>query len=387
MTPVAMGPRDILFYSDFPLGYHNREAEEKMARFAGRGHRVVYVEQLGIRNPRLRHVARVGRTLLGRARPAAAAHGSSPPFEVVSPTIVPPRRAPVVDTVNRRRLTRQLLAPLGDPAETIFWVRYPTPELISVLDAAHPRLVIYEQVDDHASSPGMTPRLRSVFRRAEDELLARAGLVFAWSEPLRDALSERHRNVVLATAAFDAERFAPLAAQPPEATQVAAYTGSIDFRFDAELVREVAERLPGWRFVLAGPLLDRTATALGELSNVELLGPLEPDEVPGVIASASVCLMPYRKTEFADMLFPIKLVEYLAAGRPVVTTPVRAVREFGDVVATASTAADFAGAIEAAAAGDSAEKRARRAERARPFSWDARIDGMERAIQEALERG
>lgn len=378
--------REIVFYSDFPFGYHNREAEEKMARFAARGYRVVYVEQLGIRNPSLRHAGRLVRSV-ARRRGSPSPAGVAAPFDVVSPKLLPPRHTPGVDALNRRWLARQLLAPVRDPSRAIFWVRYPTPEVIGVLDDARPALVVYEQVDDHATSPGMTPRLRALYRRVEDELLSRAGLVFAWSEPLRAALAERHPNVVLATASFDASRFAPLAAQPPSGDRVAAYTGSIDFRFDAELVRSTAERLPEWRFVLAGPVLDPRAASLGDLPNVDLLGALEPAAVPGVVEAASVCLMPYRTTEFADMLFPIKLVEYLAAGRAVVSTPVLAVREFADVVRTATTAGELAAAIEESAASDSADERRHRAERAAPYSWDARIDDMERAIEEALGRG
>lgn len=86
---------EILFYSDFPFGFHNTEAEEKMARFASRGWRVVYVEQLGIRNPRPRHLLRA---LRARRSPRVA---QAVPFQVVSLKLLPPRRAPLVDGVNR----------------------------------------------------------------------------------------------------------------------------------------------------------------------------------------------------------------------------------------------------------------------------------------------
>ena len=100
---------DILFYSDFPYPFHNTEAEEKMARFAARGWRVVYVAQLGIRNPRPSHVVRA----LRRGKSPA----QEPPFEVVRPKLVPPRRVPGVDAVNRRWLARQLLGHVRDPEQ------------------------------------------------------------------------------------------------------------------------------------------------------------------------------------------------------------------------------------------------------------------------------
>ena len=188
---------EILFYSDFPLGYHNREAEERMARFATRGYRVHYVEQLGMRNPRLGHLPRLLRTLVG---PPGSASDSLP-FDVVSPKLLPARGAPLVDAVNRRWLGRQLAARLDDPREAIFWIRYPTRELIPFVTEAAPRLVIYEMVDDHPGAPGMTDRMRRIFFAAERRILALAGLVFASSEPIRARLACLHPNVVLAPAA------------------------------------------------------------------------------------------------------------------------------------------------------------------------------------------
>jgi glycosyltransferase involved in cell wall biosynthesis len=98
-------------------------------------------------------------------------------------------------------------------------------------------------------------------------------------------------------------------------------------------------------------------------------------------------LLPYRRSAASDSLFPIKLVEYLAAGRPIVATAIRAANEFADVVSIADTPAEFAAAIEQSAREDSDAARQTRVSRARPFSWDRRVDEMEQAIQAALARG
>jgi hypothetical protein len=96
-------------------------------------------------------------------------------------------------------LARQLGDRLVDPSEAIFWIRFPTPEVVSFAETAKPRLVVYEVVDDHENSPGMNDRLRRVFRAAERRILALAGLLFVssdrtpWtSEPLAP-LPERPR--------------------------------------------------------------------------------------------------------------------------------------------------------------------------------------------------
>jgi glycosyltransferase involved in cell wall biosynthesis len=370
--------RELLFYSDFPFGYHNPEAEERMRRFASRGYEVHYVEQLGIRNPRPRHLLRV-LSMLRRPRQQVDV-----PFEVISPKLLAPRHVWPTDQLNRRWLTRQLLRHLRTPGEAILWIRYPTPELVPLVEETRVALVIYECVDDHEASPGITARLRRVMRAAERRILARADLVLASSEPVRSRLADLHANVLrIPAAAVDMEAFEvpPLAEAAPS---LALYTGHADFRFDCELVAAVAGEMPDWTFVITGPVTRQVRRRLAPLPNVDLAGQCPPREIPGLLASTRVCLLPYRLGSFTDSLFPVKLVEYLAAGRPVVGVPMHALREFGAVVRTAASPADFAGAIRKAAADDSAGARSRRREAARPFDWNRQIEGMDRAIREAL---
>ena len=363
---------DLLLYSDFPFGFHNAEAEEKATRFAARGWRVVYVEQLGIRNPRPRHVLRALRR--------AGAPPRAVPFEVVSPKLLPPRRAPGIDALNRRWLARRLLDRVRDPAATVLWVRFPTPELVPLVEEHAWRAVVYEAVDDHAAGPGMTERLVSVLRAAEGRFLACADVVFAWSEPIRERLAELHPNVLLATAAADLEPLQEVAAVSGE-EHTAVFAGALGFRFDERLAAESARLLPDWTLVLAGPADEGAVRALAGLPNVRLTGRFEHGELPALLARAAVALIPYRRNAFTDTLVPVKLVEYLAAGRPVVSTPIRAAEGFADVVAFAAGAEAFAEAVRAAARDDSPEARRRRVERARPYSWERRIDQLEAAIE------
>jgi glycosyltransferase involved in cell wall biosynthesis len=368
---------DLLFYSDFPLGFHNTEAEEKMRRFAARGWRVSYVEQLGIRNPRPKHALRALRRAKGPARET--------PFEVVSPKLLPARRAPVVGTVNRRWLARQLRRYVNDPAEAVLWIRFPTPEIVPLAVGGPWRAVVYEVVDDHAAGPGMTDRLRELFLEAEERLLARTDVVFAWSEPIRASLAVRHPNVHLATAAVDLEELEPVASAPGQ-DRTAVFTGELGFRFDEELAAEVAERLPEWTFLLAGPAGREAEEALAGHRNVVLTGRYEHHELPRLLARGRVALVPYRQNEFTDTLVPVKLVEYLAAGRPVVSTPMRAAEGFSDVVTFASGPERFAQAVRFVG-DDSEEARRRRVQRVRPYSWERRIDEMEAAIEAAAANG
>jgi glycosyltransferase involved in cell wall biosynthesis len=371
---------EILFYSDLPFGYHMADAEERMSRFAARGYRVHYVEQLGIRNPRPRHVLRVLRTLSSRPQ------RSTVPFEVSSPKLLPPRRAPLVGRLNRAWLSRQLLELVEDPTGTVFWLRYPTPELVPLVEGQPWRVVVYEAIDDHEQSPGMNDRLRRLFREAEQRILARAGVVFVSSEAMEERLAKLHPNVIRApAAAVDLDAFSSPFLDAPN-RRVAVYAGSIDFRFDAKIVAAAAERLPDWRFEIAGPIEGPAKGRLGQLPNVRLAGRLPAADIPTLLAGASVCLMPYRQDAFTDTVFPVKLVEYLAAGKPIVSTPIAAVREFSDVVAVGADPDLFAEAIVAAAASDSEAERQTRIDRARPFSWERRMDQLQHAVEAAARR-
>ena len=309
-----MTAASLLFCSDFPLGYHNPEAERTLAGFAARGYACTYVEKLGIRNPAPAHLVEIAR----RLRRGGGAAAPERPFATCSPKLLPPRHVPPFDALNRRWLARQLDARAPSPERTILWIRYATPELVPYAERAAWPLVVFEAVDDHLASPGLPPGLRPRLERAEARMLRRAGLVFAWSEAIAERLRELHPRVVVAGAAADLEAFAAARdAQAPE-PRVAAYAGSLDARFDAALVAAVARALPGWRFRLAGPADETAARLLSGLSNVELLGRVPPETVPGLLAGASVCLMPYRLDAFNDTLFPLKLVESLASGRPAV---------------------------------------------------------------------
>jgi glycosyltransferase involved in cell wall biosynthesis len=380
---AGLRPHEILFCSDFPWRYHNPEAEERVAHLARRGHRVVYAEMFGIRDPRPRHLARAVRAL----RPGgSAAPSQALPFEVVSPRLLPPRHAPGMRRLNRRWLTRQLLGRLRTPRAAIVWVRFPSPELVDVVEACDPRLLVYELVDDHRLSMTSAALLRR-YDDAEGAFLARAGLVLANSEPIQARLDRlRPGTVLFESAAVELDRFADAATRASPQPRTALYLGGIDRRIDAALLRDAAERLPDWRFSVIGPAEREQLRVLQGIPNVDLPGPVPPAAAPGLIASAQVCLMPYEQSDFNRNLFPVKLIHYLAVGRPVAAVPLEATTGFANVVELGEGGPGFADAMLRAAAADRPEDRRRRQERAGEFSWETRTDLLEAHIEAALNR-
>lgn len=177
--------------------------------------------------------------------------------------------------------------------------------------------------------------------------------------------------------ACDPVHFTSGAEVPPAVESVAepriGYVGALDSRaFDCELVMRIAADHPAWSFVLVGPADLGVASRLQSLPNIHLLGPVSYEDLPGVLNGFDVCLIPYRVGDRIDYVQPKKLFEYLAAGKPVVATPLPALRRLKAPHRLARTAEEFGTAI-AAALDDRGEEasRARRAS-ALAHTWELR---------------
>jgi len=131
------------------------------------------------------------------------------------------------------------------------------------------------------------------------------------------------------------------------------YTGYLKKHLDWDLLEALALRHPGWSFVFVGgeephPGLESVLRRLRALPNVHLLGEKATEEILAYPQHFDVCIMPYRRMAYTEYIYPLKLHEYLATGRPVVGTPIRSLQGFSDVVRLASTEDDWSAALEEA---------------------------------------
>jgi UDP-galactopyranose mutase len=170
---------------------------------------------------------------------------------------------------------------------------------------------------------------------------------------------------------------------PPQSRQstsspVIGYVGGLHRHVDVALLAELARVQPSWRIVCVGPV-QRPCPELRGLPNVSLLGPRDHAEIAHHIAGFDVCLVPYLRTAFTATVWPTKLLEYLAMGKPVVATPLPAVadlsRKFGDVVTIApNEPAAFGAAVQTALhEADDAVAAARRRRAADGGDWEVRM--------------
>lgn len=165
------------------------------------------------------------------------------------------------------------------------------------------------------------------------------------------------------------------------------YVGFIMDRTDLDLIKFVATQRPQWRVLLTGPqypagYLDESG--LLELPNIEYLGTVPQEEVPGFLRSLDVCLMPHRDTEYSRSMGPLKLYQYLASGRPIVSTNVAGLERVREHVLVAHDPEEFIKHIETALQTDTQERSAERIEVAKHNSWPVRVREMFDVVQKRL---
>jgi len=154
---------------------------------------------------------------------------------------------------------------------------------------------------------------------------------------------------------------------------VAGFVGCIDARVDVDMIERISNQLPSWRFEFVGPVVDQSAgERLAALANATLHGSAQPAELPTLMASFDVGLIPFKQSDFTRFIYPIKANEYLAAGLPVVMTPFANLTEFDGAVRVAASADEFVSALEDEIRRDSSHRQSTRQAFASMNSWGNR---------------
>jgi glycosyltransferase involved in cell wall biosynthesis len=271
----------------------------------------------------------------------------------------------------------------------------------------HEAATLYDITDDWTTFT-QSPRHTALIRRQDAALCHKADAVIVCSQKLLDLkrplIAGKVRKQEDASAVggglhlipngVDADHYAkigdpsfppaPAAAHWPK--PVFGYTGTIHpDRVDLPLLSHLAATLQKGSLVLVGPnhLPPETLARFTTRKNVFFTGPVPYREIPAYMQAFDVCITPHRMTPFTESLNPIKLWEYLAAGKPIVSTNVAGFRDYPQHVSIASTPEDFTRALSAALAEDPAKPRARRAE-ARRHSWESRVEQVESVIASVM---
>jgi glycosyltransferase involved in cell wall biosynthesis len=231
---------------------------------------------------------------------------------------------------------------------------YYTPMMLPFSRHIEPTVTVFDAMDELSKFKFAPVKLLEL----EQELIDRADVVFTGGSSLFEAKKDRHDNVYCFASSVDRAHFAKARARqfdPADQEDLPrprlGFYGVIDERFDIDLLAKVAEMRPNWSFVMVGPVVKIAPEDLPKRHNIHYLGGKTYDQLPSYLSGWDVALMPFAMNESTQFISPTKTPEYLAGGRPVVSTPVRdVVRHYGELegVQIASTAEEFVEGCERA---------------------------------------
>ncbi|MEA3067785.1 MAG: hypothetical protein QOK41_1192 [Sphingomonadales bacterium] len=231
---------------------------------------------------------------------------------------------------------------------------YYTPMMLPFSRHLDVDVTVYDAMDELSKFRFAPARLLEL----EQELIDKADIVFTGGSSLYEAKKDRHPNVHCFPSSVDRTHFAKArgglfdpADQEDLPRPRLGFYGVIDERFDTELVARVAEMRPDWSLVVVGPVVKISEEDLPKQPNIHYLGSKTYDQLPAYLSGWDVALMPFAMNESTQFISPTKTPEYLAGGKPVVSTPIRdVVRHYGqlEAVKIASTPEEFVAACEQA---------------------------------------
>jgi UDP-galactopyranose mutase len=248
------------------------------------------------------------------------------------------------------RVQTLLAGLLPEGVQPIVW--FYTPMAMPLLQALRPELVVYDCMDELSAFKNPP---RQLLQR-ETALLARADIVFTGGPSLYEAKRNRHGNVWCFPSSVDTEHFGKArdrSLDHPDQADVPhprlGFYGVIDERFDTSLLDAIARARPEWQLIMVGPVVKIDPVDLPRHPNIHYMGQRSYEELPAFLAGWDVCLMPFAMNESTRFISPTKVLEYMAAELPTVSTPVHDVAvPYGHLVSIAATAEEFVAACDAA---------------------------------------
>jgi glycosyltransferase involved in cell wall biosynthesis len=239
--------------------------------------------------------------------------------------------------------------------DTAFW--YYTPMALAFSAHINPAITIFDCMDELTAFKFAPARLKQM----EQNLLSRADVVFTGGQSLYEAKKSRHINIHAFPSSIDFSHFSKArngVAEPADNTVIPGprfgFYGVVDERFDIDLLREVANLKPEWHFVIVGPIVKINEADLPRAENIHYLGGRNYKELPAYLKGWDVAIMPFAMNESTRYISPTKTPEYLAGGKPVISTPIHdVVHPYGDeaLVNIVSNAQEFVAAGERILAG------------------------------------
>ena len=273
----------------------------------------------------------------------------------------------------------------------VFW--YYTPMALAYTDDFNPKAIVYDCMDELSAFKFAPPALK-VF---EQELFGKANVVFTGGNNLYKAKKSQHQNIFSFPSSIDKAHFKSARYHEKDAADQSAiphprlgFYGVIDERFDIELIRQAADAQPDWHFVLVGPVIKIDPATLPQNENIHYLGPKTYEELPLYLSGWDIALIPFAINESTRYISPTKTPEYLAGGKPVISTAITDVinpyHELGLVHIVENAEELVQTATSELSLTDKSEWLANVDEYLSAISWDATWGRMDELMQVEIEK-
>jgi glycosyltransferase involved in cell wall biosynthesis len=272
-----------------------------------------------------------------------------------------------------------------------FFSWYYTPMALPFTDHLNPELVIYDCMDELSAFKFAPPQLTQL----EKDLFRKADVVFTGGHSIYESKKNQHHNIHPFPSSIDKHHFGSARSfknDPEDQKDIPhprfGFFGVVDERFDIELLDNVARERPDWHFIILGPIVKIDPATLPHYANVHYLGGKKYEELPAYISGWDIATIPFAMNESTRFISPTKTPEYLAAGKPVISTPIKDVASpYGDskLVYIVQNAKEF---IRAAEKEMDKKRKAAWLKKVDEFllynSWDRTWGQMVRTIEETL---
>ncbi|KPJ66650.1 MAG: hypothetical protein AMJ43_07415 [Coxiella sp. DG_40] len=311
---------------------------------------------------------------------------------VFSPIFLPFHGKPTTDMINNTLLRIQIKSVYRciGLSKPILWVE--NLRAADLLDCVDPVIIVYYVSDLFTQCRYVANK--EILYEQEEFILKASDLVICVSEELYAQKALQHNNTHYLPHGVDFELFQEAAhksshlehfANIPKPT--AGYFGTLTGSNDVDLFLWCAQNLPHISFVFAGQITGGDYSELAKLPNVYILGKVAYMRIPQLCASFDVCLLPWKMTEWIRCCNPLKMMEYMASGKPIVSVPIKEVVDnYSHVVSVAHNKEEFCNAIVYELRNDTPERSNRRVEIARQHSWNNHVKQISKWIMAVIQR-
>ena len=384
--------QNIICISSIDWDFIWQQHQTIMSAFAKNNNRVLFIENTGVRAPRISDAPRLMKRISNWIKSTKGFREEADNLYVFSPLILPFPYSRIARLINRFFMIKAIArwAKIMEFNNPIIWTFLPTPLVLDIADKIPHKALVYYCTDNFAA----TSKGAAKIVKYEKKVLELSDAVFVMARNMVDYCRSFNKNVTCIPMGVDADQFLKAISDstiPEEIKKtdrpIIGYIGGIRDSVDQPLLEHLAGRFPEYTFMFVGPIQTNISN-LEKLRNFIFTGQKAHGELANYIKHFDVCIVPYKKDNYTDNVSLAKLNEYLIMGKPVVTTELKETENFNKenngILYMAKNYEEFAGLIEKAVKQDNESLRKKRKEIALNNGWDKKIEEMSSIVQGAI---